>query len=150
MPSFKAWYGDWQNAGYEQDERNPRLLKQPAGINGDLDERRGENVNAIQRRGSMGADHPASVRVGETIFTRSAGPVGKDGRPMVIYYGTRDTVTAFLNSAVVGCPQRRARATAKTVACPAPSSNAYGALEVMDVVSLGQHAPGVRVNRRMW
>ena len=43
----------------------------------------------------MGANHPASVQVGKTIFTGTAGPVGKDGRPMVIYHGMRDTVTAF-------------------------------------------------------
>ena len=36
-----------------------------------------------------------SKAIGQTYFSGASGPVGKDGKPLVVFHGTKDYVTAF-------------------------------------------------------
>ncbi len=96
---------NWQNAQDEQTRSNSGISEDTAGSNRGVDGGRTQDVNAVQRRGSVGENNLAPVRVGEAVFTGASGPVGNDGAPMVIYHGTKDTVTAF----DVDHPNRHAR-----------------------------------------
>jgi hypothetical protein len=97
-PSFKAWYGDWQNAGDEQTRSDSGVstdLAASAARRGSMDAGRAQDVNAVQRRGGMGAAGGVPIVVGEVHFTGAAGPVGEDGKPVVFFHGTREDIAVF-------------------------------------------------------
>ena len=60
-----------------------------------MDGGRSEDVNALQRRGDLAANSDSATTVGRITFLRASGPVGGDGRPLVLYQGTRGSIAAF-------------------------------------------------------
>lgn len=76
--NFRNWYGEWQNPG-----------------NGTLDGRGSADVNSLQREGEVGGNPAGGLAVGNITFPGTSGPIGRDGKPVVFFHGTRDNVHAF-------------------------------------------------------
>lgn len=76
--NFRNWYGQWQNSN-----------------NGTLDGRGSADVNSLQREGEVGGNPAGGLAVGNITFPGTSGPIGRDGKPVVFFHGTRDNVHAF-------------------------------------------------------
>jgi len=50
---------------------------------------------ATWRRGDVATNSGGAITLGRVTFLRASGHVGKDGRPLVFYHGTRDDIGAF-------------------------------------------------------
>lgn len=88
-PEFKRWYGSW-------DEQNSNGA---AGVarsgRATLVMGRSSAELAVQRAGGVAQGAGASGADGEIKFTGTAGPVGRDGRPVIFFHGTREDIDAF-------------------------------------------------------
>ena len=87
LPAFKAYYGDWQNAGGGNHNTDTAQGHEHGGGSPD--------VNAVQRCDDVATNSGGVITLGRVTFLRASGPVGEDGRPFVFHHRTRGSIAAF-------------------------------------------------------
>lgn len=88
--AFKAWYGEWQNAGHVQEQLESYGARARTPQDGG-----NSSVHGLQRSSGMDQDAPGADPVRGITFTGASGPTGADGAPVRFYHGTKDDIAAF-------------------------------------------------------